>query len=105
VSLSKKNKWQKPLIKDGIDKDHPQLSKRVNYLVLDQVIKAMHQDNLAPEVRGEIELQLIDLHKWLKNKGRNAHNKVMARQLDLYWQTGTWHSQFELKPLPPGSPI
>jgi hypothetical protein len=92
-------------IKDGIDKDHPQLSKRVNYLVLDQVIKAMHQDNLAPEVRGEIELQLIDLHKWLKNKGRNAHNKVMARQLDLYWQTGTWHSQFELKPLPPGSPI
>jgi hypothetical protein len=77
----------------------------VNYLVLDQVIKAMHQDNLAPEVRGEIELQLIDLHKWLKNKGRNAHNKVMARQLDLYWQTGTWHSQFELKPLPPGSPI
>ena len=92
-------------IKDGIDKDYPQLSKRVNYLVLDQVVKAMQQENLAPEVRGEMELQLIDLHNWLKNKGRNAHNKVMARQLDQYWRLGTWQSPFTLKPLPPGSPI
>jgi hypothetical protein len=81
------------------------LSKRVNYLVLDQVVKAMEQKNLAPEVRGEIELQLIDLHKWLKNKNRNSHNKVMARQLEQYWRLGKWHSQFTLKPLPPGSPI
>ncbi len=92
-------------IKGGINKDYPQLSKRVNYLVLDQVVKAMHQENLAPEVRGEIELQLIDLHKWLKNKKRNVHNKVLARQLDQYWRLGKWHSQFTLKPLPPGSPI
>jgi hypothetical protein len=92
-------------IKSGIDKDYPQLSKRVNYLVLDQVVKAMEQKNLAPEVRGEIELQLIDLHKWLKNKNRNSHNKVMARQLEQYWRLGKWHSQFTLKPLPPGSPI
>jgi hypothetical protein len=92
-------------IKDGIHKDHPQLSKRVNYLVLDQVVKAMQQENLAPEVRGEIEIQLIDLHKWLKNKARNAHNEVMARQLEQYWRLGKWQSQFTLKPLPPGSPI
>ncbi|PKG98784.1 zinc-dependent metalloprotease [Paraglaciecola sp. MB-3u-78] len=92
-------------IKDGIDKDYPQLSKRVNYLVLDQVVKAMQQENLAPEARGEMELQLIDLHKWLKNKGRNAHNEVMARQLEQYWRLGKWQSQFTLKPLPPGSPI
>ena len=95
----------KQTIKDGVDKDYPQLSKRVNYLVLDQVVKAMQQDNLAPEVRGEIELQLIDLHKWLKNKARNAHNKVMARQLDQYWRLGKWQSTFKLKLLPPGSPI
>jgi hypothetical protein len=92
-------------IKSGINNDYPQLSKRVNYLVLDQVVKAIHQENLAPEVRGEIELQLIDLHKWLKNKKRNIHNKVLARQLDQYWRLGKWHSQFTLKPLPPGSPI
>jgi hypothetical protein len=92
-------------IKHGIDKAHPQLSKRVNYVVLDQVVKAMQQENLAPEVRGDIELQLIDLHKWLKNKSRNVHNKVMARQLEHYWRLGKWQSQFKLKALPPGSPI
>jgi hypothetical protein len=95
----------KQSIKSGVDKDHPQLSQRVNYLVLDQVVKAMQQKNLAPEVRGEIELQLFDLHKWLKNKKRNAHNNVMARQLEQYWRLGVWQSQFTLKPLPPGSPI
>jgi hypothetical protein len=95
----------KQSIKSGIDKNHPQLSKRVNYLVLDQVVKAMAQENLAPEVRGEIEVQLIDLHKWLKNKTRNVHNKVLARQLEQYWRLDVWKSQFTLKPLPPGSPI
>ena len=92
-------------IKSKIIKVHSQLSQRVNYLVLDQVVKAMHQENLAPEVRGEIELQLIDLHKWLINKKRNSHNEVMARQLEQYWRLGRWDSQFTLKPLPPGSPI
>jgi hypothetical protein len=92
-------------IKDGIDRDYPQLSKRINYLVLDQVVQAMQQEKLAPEARGEMALQLIDLHKWLKNKKRNAHNEVMARQLEQYWRLGKWHTQFTLKPLPPGSPI
>ena len=99
------NELFKQTIKNGIEKDYPQLNKRVNYLVLDQVVKAMQQKNLAPEVRGEIEIQLIDLHKWLKNKGRNAHNEIMARQLEQYWRVGEWKSQFKLMPLPPGSPI
>jgi hypothetical protein len=86
-------------------KKYSQLSQRVNYLVLDQVVKAMHQKNLAPEVRGEFELQLMDLHKWLKNNKRNSHNEVMARQLEQYWRLGKWGFQFTLKPLPPGSPI
>jgi hypothetical protein len=86
-------------------KEYSQLSQRVNYLVLDQVVKAMHQENLAPEVRGEFELQLMDLHKWLKNNKRNAHNEVMVRQLEQYWRLGNWDSQFTLKSLPPGSPI
>ena len=95
----------KVTIKGGVHKDYPQLSTRVNYLVLEQVVQAMQQENLAPEARGEITLQLIDLHKWLKNKKRNAHNEVMARQLEKYWRLGKWHTQFTLKPLPPGSPI
>ncbi|MEP1444760.1 MAG: zinc-dependent metalloprotease [Paraglaciecola sp.] len=99
------NRLFKQTIKHGTNKAHPQLSNRVNYLVLDQVVKAMQQANLAPEVRGEIETNLVELHKWFKNNKRNAHNAVMARQLEQYWRVGEWKSQFKVKPLPPGSPI
>jgi hypothetical protein len=50
-------------------------------------------------------LQLINLHSWLKTKDRHSHSEVMARQLEQYWRLGKWVSHFELKPLPPGSPI
>jgi hypothetical protein len=99
------NEIFKQTIQKGINKQHAMLSKRVNYLVLDQVLVAMQQENLAPEVRGEIDIQLRSLHKWLKNKARNPHNVVMARQLEQYWRVGEWKSQFTLKPMPPGSPI
>ena len=95
----------KQTIKDGIDAAHPQISRRVNYLVLDQVVKAMEQTELAPEVRGAIEIQLLELHKWLKNKKRNPDNSIMARQLEQYWRMGKWQSHFTLKAMPPGSPI
>ncbi|WP_289031612.1 zinc-dependent metalloprotease [uncultured Paraglaciecola sp.] len=95
----------KQTIKNGTDEEHVQLSKRINYLVLDQTVKALSQDNLAPEVRGAIEAELTGLHKWLKNHNRNPDNAVMARQLEHYWHLGEWKSQFSAKPLPPGSPI
>nr|WP_239023998.1 zinc-dependent metalloprotease [Paraglaciecola marina] len=95
----------KQTIKNGTNEEHVQLSKRINYLVLDQTVKALSQDNLAPEVRGAIEAELTGLHKWLKNHNRNPDNAVMARQLEHYWHLGEWKSQFSAKPLPPGSPI
>jgi hypothetical protein len=82
-----------------------QLAQRINYLVLDTLVNSLSQEAMAPEVRGEIQLKLINLHRWLKNKKRDAHSQIMAKQLDLYWQTGEWKSSFKLKPLPPGSPI
>ncbi|MFT2090337.1 zinc-dependent metalloprotease [Paraglaciecola sp. 2405UD69-4] len=95
----------KHTIKNGVNKKHVQLSKRINYLVLDQTVNALSQESLAPEVRGAIEAELVILHKWLKNNTRNPDNAVMARQLDQYWHLGEWKSQFSVKPLPPGSPI
>jgi hypothetical protein len=95
----------KQTIQSGTSNNYPQLTQRVNYLVLEQVVKALEQKNLGPEVRGEIELQLTELHKWLKNNKRNGHHAVMARQLEQYWRVGEWKSQFNLKALPPGSPI
>lgn len=99
------SKVSKQTIQRGRDKEYPQLSQRINYLVLDQIVKAMSQKNLAPEVRGEIDLYLVELHKWLKNKKRDRHNAVMARKLEQFWRIGEWRSAFELKPMPPGSPI
>ncbi|MEP2653817.1 MAG: zinc-dependent metalloprotease [Paraglaciecola sp.] len=99
------NRLFKQTIKDGVDKHHKQLSKRINYLVLDQTVRALFQESLAPEVRGAIESELVVLHKWLKNNNRNPDNAAMARQLEQYWHLGEWKSQFSVKPLPPGSPI
>lgn len=82
-----------------------QLAQRINYLVLDTVVSSVSQEAMAPEVRGEIQAKLVDLHRWLKNKKRDSHSQNMGKQLDLYWQTGAWESQFKLRPLPPGSPI
>lgn len=86
-------------------KRQDQLAQRLNYLVVDSVVKSLAQEPMAPEVRGEIHLKLIELHRWLKGKKRNPHNQIIARQLDLYWQTGEWKTVFKVKPLPPGSPI
>ncbi|MFT6899642.1 MAG: hypothetical protein ACJA13_004083 [Paraglaciecola sp.] len=86
-------------------KSKSQLGLRVDYLVVDSVVRSLSQPLLGPEVRGEIQLQLIELQDWLIKKGRQPHHQIIARQLTLYWQTGQWHSAFTLEPLPPGSPI
>ncbi|MGO4891698.1 zinc-dependent metalloprotease [Flavobacterium sp. W21_SRS_FM6] len=82
-----------------------ELAQRINFVVLDAVVKASLQSNLAPEVRADVELQLTNLYGWLKNNKRNPHNKIMAKQLEQYWQSGEWQSLFSVLPLPPGSPI
>ena len=82
-----------------------ELAQRINFVVLDAVVRASLQSNLAPEVRADVELQLTNLYGWLKNNKRNPHNKIMAKQLEQYWQSGEWQSLFSVLPLPPGSPI
>jgi hypothetical protein len=82
-----------------------ELGRRINYVTLDAVVKASLQEQLAPEVRANIELQLSELFGWLKNNKRNPDNQVMAKQLELYWHSGEWKSPFKIMPLPPGSPI
>jgi hypothetical protein len=82
-----------------------QLGQRINYVVLDTIVRCLSQEAMAPEVRGSIQTKLLELHRWLKKKKRDSHNQIMSNQLDLYWQTGEWKSSFKLKPLPPGSPI
>ncbi|WP_086933475.1 zinc-dependent metalloprotease [Agarilytica rhodophyticola] len=81
------------------------LQQRINFIVLNQLMESLDHQELAPEVRAELSVVILDLQKWLNKKGRITQNRAMAKQLEMYWQTGRWISTFKLKPLPPGSPI
>lgn len=78
---------------------------RVNYVVLDILVSAMDSNKLAPEVKAELQFQLMRLHDWLKSQSSNMHALVMSQWLDLLWNTGEWRGNMNVKPLPPGSPI
>ncbi|KXI26830.1 zinc-dependent metalloprotease [Paraglaciecola hydrolytica] len=92
-------------IQKSQSKSHAELANRISHVVLNATVNASLQDNLAPEVRAELELGLLDLLKWLKNNERNSQHKIMAKQLEQFMQSGEWKSSFKAKALPPGSPI
>lgn len=81
------------------------LQTRVNYLVLNQLMNTAADPELAPEVRAELLHELKAVGKRLGRKSRNIHGQEIARLLDVYWRTGQWHGQMEVRPMPPGSPI
>ncbi|GAC13073.1 hypothetical protein GLIP_0426 [Aliiglaciecola lipolytica E3] len=81
------------------------VKQRVDYVVLNSVIQAMQAKELAPEAQGALLAGLMDLHTWLNKNSRYGQNKVMAKQLDWFMATGEWKGNFEVKSLPPGSPI
>jgi hypothetical protein len=81
------------------------IQTRVNYVVLDTLVNAMDNEQLAPEVKAELQFQLMRLHDWLKSQSGNMHAAVMSQWLELLWSTGEWKGSMNVKPLPPGSPI
>ena len=81
------------------------LKHRINYLVLDRVVTAANDKELAPEVSAQFMAQLSQLGKSLSKNKRSIHSLEMSRLLNLYWRTGEWAGQVAVKPLPPGSPI
>ncbi|GAA0853072.1 zinc-dependent metalloprotease [Aliiglaciecola litoralis] len=92
-------------IKQSEDKFNAQIKRRVDYVVLTIVMQAMQAGELAPEARAMMLVNIEKLHTWLKNNKRNPHYRAMALQLDWFMQTGEWKGGFEIKPMPPGSPI
>ncbi len=81
------------------------LQQRVNFLVLNAVMNAVNQPGVAPEVKAQLLLSVESLHEWMKIAKQRPYVGIMAKQLDLYWQTGEWKGKFEPIPMPPGSPI
>ncbi|MCC2616121.1 zinc-dependent metalloprotease [Aestuariibacter halophilus] len=78
---------------------------RLAYLMLHKVMTAIEAPELSPEVKGDMLFQVIRLHRWLKDHQGPSEHQVLAMYLDWYLENGEWQGDFEVKPLPPGSPI
>ncbi|HAG30876.1 MAG TPA: peptidase, partial [Alteromonas macleodii] len=87
------------------NKSQSPLAKRLQLVALNAVMKAVTNDKLAPEVRMEAELALLEFSEWLDDKADDNQYEILKEQFDTYWASKAWPSTFEVEPLPPGSPI
>ncbi len=81
------------------------LKSRLQLVALNAVIDATESKELAPEVRLAMQSSLKKFANWLSSKSRHPAKSVLSAYFEQYWQTGNWPMKFEIKPLPPGSPI
>ncbi|NDV90662.1 DUF5117 domain-containing protein [Alteromonas sp. 345S023] len=81
------------------------LAKRLRLVALNAIIQAVENKALAPEVKLAAQKALIEFHEWLEDEADNDEYEVLHGYFDTYWKTGQWPASFEVKPLPPGSPI
>ena len=87
------------------NKSQSPLAKRLQLVALNAVMKAVTNDKLAPEVRMEAELALLEFSEWLNDEADDNQYEILKEQFDTYWASKAWPSTFEVEPLPPGSPI
>lgn len=81
------------------------VDKRIDFVVLESVMGAMANPQLAPEVRASLYTQMTNLHTWLKDKSDAQHHRLMAKHIAWFEHSGQWQPLLDIKPLPPGSPI
>ena len=84
------------------NKSQSPLAKRLQLVALNAVMKAVTNDKLAPEVRMEAELALLEFSEWLDDKADDNQYEILKEQFDTYWASKAWPSTFEVEPLPPG---
>jgi len=90
--------------------DTPALSARIKHVSFELIMLAATSDKVAPEVQAEIQHQMLALKPWLQKNSKKQRADVAQlqnwlRRLNWFENTGKWHSQFKVLPLPPGSPI
>ena len=87
------------------NKSQSPLAKRLQLVALNAVMQAVTNEKLAPEVRMEAELALLEFSEWLDDEADDNQYEILKEQFDTYWASKTWPGAFEVEPLPPGSPI
>ncbi len=81
------------------------LNARLRLVALNAVMKTAMSDDLAPEVKLVIDDAVLKFADWLDDDSKFAGSEVLHDQLGVYFDTGKWPGAFDVKPLPPGSPI
>lgn len=85
--------------------EHSLLSERIKQVILTVYFDVLDDESLAPEVKSEMQAQLLVFERWLEKHKKKANNEVTLRDLATYWKTRQWPARFPIKPMPPGSPI
>ncbi|HCG89143.1 MAG TPA: peptidase, partial [Alteromonas macleodii] len=67
------------------NKSQSPLAKRLQLVALNAVMKAVTNDKLAPEVRMEAELALLEFSEWLDDKADDNQYEILKEQFDTYW--------------------
>lgn len=81
------------------------LAKRLRLVALNAIIDTVTSDALAPEVKLAAETALLEFDEWLDDEADNDEYDILHTYFETYWKTKQWPGSFNVKPLPPGSPI
>lgn len=81
------------------------LSQRIKMVTLTVFFDALEHQELAPEVKLQMQNILLSYQDYLNKHKRKLSNKVLIKHLNNYWESGKWGAATPVKPLPPGSPI
>jgi len=81
------------------------LAKRLKMVALNAIMRTVMHNDTAPEVKLAMQTALLTFNEWLDDEADDNDYEVLNTYFSTYWKTGEWLGHFEVKPLPPGSPI
>ncbi len=81
------------------------VASRLQLVALNAIMKAVTNPALAPEAKMAMHSALLEFDEWLDDDSDRDADEVLHKYFDTYWKSGHWSGAFDVKPLPPGSPI
>ncbi|MDP2559612.1 zinc-dependent metalloprotease [Psychrobium sp. 1_MG-2023] len=103
------------VIKESSERDYSGLTelvaKRVNVVVVEQLLAAYHHKQTSPETKAVLHKSLTELQKWFKKQAKRgeddfkSHFKLLEQGLDEGLEDASLKLIAKPTKLPPGSPI
>ena len=70
---------------------------------LEEELMAAGELSEAPQLPTDVSSREFD--EWLDDEADNDEYDILHTYFETYWKTKQWPGSFNVKPLPPGSPI